>query len=433
MNPLSFVFVSALSVALLLRLWLSLRQARHVRANRDRVPAPFAADIDLAAHQKAADYTVAKGKLGRISLVLDFVIVLIWTLGGGLAALNGAWRSLDLGTLNAGVLVIGSFALINGLIGLPFSLYSTFGIEAEFGFNRTTWRIWVMDMLKTLLLALLLGVPLLYAALALMQKAGALWWLYLWMLWFGFSLALTWAYPKFIAPLFNKFSPLSDAELKARIESLLTRCGFTSKGVFVMDGSTRSAHGNAYFTGFGSNKRIVFFDTLMATLSHQEIEAVLAHELGHFKLRHVIQRLAVTAVSGLAGLALLGWLFGQDWFYMGLGVAAPSPYMALLLFTLLLPPFLLLLEPVASAWSRRHEFEADAYARAQADGAALARALVKLYRENASTLTPDPLHSAFYDSHPPALIRIARLQESSKAQSGVQPEPGVQPAARRNT
>ena len=415
MNPLSVVFVSALSVALLLRLWLSLRQARHVCANRDRVPAPFAADIDLAAHQKAADYTVAKGKLGRISLVLDFVIVLIWTLGGGLAALNGAWRSLDLSTLNAGVLVIGSFTLINALIGLPLSLYSTFGIEAEFGFNRTTWRIWVMDMLKTLLLALLLGVPLLYAALALMQKAGALWWLYLWMLWFCFSLALTWAYPKFIAPLFNKFSPLSDAELKTRIEDLLTRCGFTSKGVFVMDGSVRSAHGNAYFTGFGSNKRIVFFDTLMASLSHQEIEAVLAHELGHFKLHHVIQRLVVTAVTGLAGLALLGWLFGQDWFYTGLGVAAPSPYMALLLFTLLLPPFLLLLEPIASAWSRRHEFEADAYARAQIDGAALAGALVKLYRENASTLTPDPLHSAFYDSHPPALIRIARLQEPVKA------------------
>ncbi|HEX4300608.1 MAG TPA: M48 family metallopeptidase [Gammaproteobacteria bacterium] len=415
MNPLSLVFVVALSVALLLRLWLSLRQARHVRANRDQVPAPFAAEIDLAAHRKAADYTVAKGKLGRFSLVLDFAVVLLWTLGGGLVALDDAWRGLGLSTLNTGVLVIGSFAVINALIGLPLSLYSTFGIEAEFGFNRTTWRIWVMDLLKMLLLALLLGLPLLYAALALMQKAGPLWWLYLWALWFGFSLALTWAYPKFIAPLFNKFSPLSDTELKARIESLLARCGFTSQGVFVMDGSVRSAHGNAYFTGFGSNKRIVFFDTLMASLTHQEIEAVLAHELGHFKLHHVIQRLAVTAVSGLAGLALLGWLFGQDWFYTGLGIAAPSPYAALLLFTLLLPPFLLLLEPLGSAWSRRHEFEADAYASAQSDGAALARALVKLYRENASTLTPDPLHSAFYDSHPPALSRISRLQASLKA------------------
>jgi STE24 endopeptidase len=415
MNPLSLVFLAALSVALLLRLWLSLRQSRHVRRNRDQVPAPFAADIDLAAHRKAADYTVAKGRLGRFSLLLDLAVVLIWTFGGGITALDDAWRGIGLSALNTGVLVIGSFAVINALIGLPLSLYATFGIEAEFGFNRTTWRIWVTDMLKMLLLALLLGVPLLYAALALMQKAGQLWWLYLWALWFGFSLAMTWAYPKFIAPLFNKFSPLADEALKARIEGLLARCGFKSQGVFVMDGSVRSAHGNAYFTGFGSNKRIVFFDTLMASLTHQEIEAVLAHELGHFKLHHVIQRLAVTAVSGLLGLALLGWLFGQDWFYTGLGVAAPSPYTALLLFTLLLPPFLLLLEPLGSAWSRRHEFQADAYARAQSDGAALARALVKLYRENASTLTPDPLHSAFYDSHPPALSRIARLQASLKA------------------
>jgi STE24 endopeptidase len=413
MNPLSIVFVTALSVALLLRLWLSLRQTRHVRRHRDTVPAPFAADIDLTAHQKAADYTVAKGKLGRFSLVLDFAVVLIWTLGGGLSALDDAWRGAGLNAINTGVLVIASFAVLNGLIGLPLSLYSTFGIEAEFGFNRTTWRTWIMDFCKMLLLAVVLGLPLLYAALALMQKAGKLWWLYLWALWFGFSLALTWAYPKFIAPLFNKFSPLKDESLKARIEDLLKRCGFTSQGVFVMDGSTRSAHGNAYFTGFGSNKRIVFFDTLMASLTPQEIEAVLAHELGHFKLRHVIQRLVVTAVSGLLGLALLGWLYGQDWFYTGLGVAAPSPYAALLLFTLLLPPFLLLLEPIGSAWSRRHEFEADAYARAQSDGAALVRALVKLYRENASTLTPDPLHSAFYDSHPPALSRIARLQAAS--------------------
>jgi STE24 endopeptidase len=410
MNLLSPVFLVALSVALLLRLWLSMRQARHVRRNRDQVPAPFAADIDLAAHRKAADYTVAKGKLGRLSLVLDFAVVLIWTFGGGITALDAAWRGMGLGALNTGVLVIGSFTLINALIGLPLSLYSTFGIEADFGFNRTTWRTWVTDLLKMLLLALLLGMPLLYAALGLMQKAGQIWWLYLWALWFGFSLVMTWAYPKFIAPLFNKFSPLNDESLKSRIEGLLARCGFKSQGVFVMDGSTRSAHGNAYFTGFGSNKRIVFFDTLMASLTHQEIEAVLAHELGHFKLHHVIQRLAVTAVSGLLGLALLGWLFGQDWFYTGLGVAAPSPYTALLLFTLLLPPFLLLLEPLGSAWSRRHEFQADAYARAQSDGAALARALVKLYRENASTLTPDPLHSAFYDSHPPALSRIARLQ-----------------------
>lgn len=410
MNPLSLVFVVALSLALVLRLWLSFRQTRHVLSHRDAVPAPFAADIGLDAHRKAADYTAAKGRFGRFSLLLDFMVVLVWTLGGGLAALDDLLRGTPVGYLTTGVLVIGSFAVVNALIGLPLSLYSTFGIEADFGFNRTTWRTWALDLVKSTLLALVLGVPLLYAALALMKEAGHYWWLYVWALWFGFSLFLTWAYPKFIAPLFNKFSPLADESLKARIEGLLTRCGFTSQGVFVMDGSTRSAHGNAYFTGFGANKRIVFFDTLMSTLQPEEIEAVLAHELGHFKLKHVIQRLVLTAVLGLAGLALLGWLSDQDWFYTGLGVAAPSGYMALLLFTLLLPPFLMVMEPLGAAWSRKHEFEADAYARAQADGAALVRALVKLYRDNASTLTPDPLHSAFYDSHPPALSRIARLQ-----------------------
>jgi len=415
MNILSVVFVLALGISLLLRLWLSLRQIRYVRQHRDQVPAPFAADIDLDAHRKAADYTVTKGRLGLFSLVLDFVVVLVWTLGGGLTALDDTWRGLGLNALNTGVLVIGSFALINAIIGLPLSLYSTFGIEADFGFNRTSVRTYVTDMLKGMLLAVALGLPLLYAALALMKKAGGLWWLYLWLLWFGFSLFITWAYPKFIAPLFNKFSPLTDEPLKARIEGLLLRCGFKSEGVFVMDGSVRSAHGNAYFTGFGANKRIVFFDTLMATLQPEEIEAVLAHELGHFKLKHVLQRLVLSAVLGLAGLALLGWLYRQDWFYTGLGVAAPSNYIALLLFMLLLPPFLLVLEPVASAWSRRHEFEADTYAHAQADGAALMRALVKLYRDNASTLTPDPLHSAFYDSHPPALRRIAHLQALTHA------------------
>ncbi len=415
MNALSLVFVVALCLSLVLRAWLSFRQLRHVRSHRGAVPAPFAADIGLDAHQKAADYTVAKGRLGRISLVLDFALVLVWTLGGGLTALDDTWRSLELSRLNTGVLVITSFVVLNALIGLPLSLYSTFGIEADFGFNRTTLRTYVLDILKTLLLATVLGLPLLYAALALMQKAGGHWWLYVWALWFGFSLFITWAYPKFIAPIFNKFSPLADESLKARIENLLTRCGFTSQGVFVMDGSTRSAHGNAYFTGFGANKRIVFFDTLMATLAPEEIEAVLAHELGHFRLHHVIQRLVLTAVLGLLGLALLGWLTAQDGFYTGLGVAAPSDYMALLLFTLLLPPFTLVLEPLGAAWSRKHEFEADAYARRQADGAALVRALVKLYRDNASSLTPDPLHSAFYDSHPPALSRIARLQAADAA------------------
>lgn len=410
MNALTAAFVAALCLSLALRAWLGIRQMRYVTRHRDAVPAPFSADIGLPAHRKAADYTVAKGRLGLISLALDFMLVLVWTLGGGLTALDDAWRTLELGHLGTGVLVIGSFTLINGLIALPLGLYSTFGIEADFGFNRTTWRTYVLDILKALLLMTVLGVPLLYAALWLMGRSGGFWWLYVWALWFGFSLFITWAYPKFIAPLFNRFSPLADQSLKERIEGLLGRCGFRSQGVFVMDGSTRSAHGNAYFTGFGSNKRIVFFDTLMATLAPDEIEAVLAHELGHFRLRHVIQRLALSAVMGLLGLALLGWLAGRDGFYTGLGVAAPSNYMALLLFALLLPPFLIVLEPLASAWSRKHEFEADAYARKQADGAALVRALVKLYRDNATTLTPDPLHSAFYDSHPPALSRIARLQ-----------------------
>ena len=415
MYLLTRVFVAALIFTLILRIWLALRQWRHVQRHRERVPEAFASDISLPAHRKAADYTAAKIRLSLIRLALDFVLVVIWTLGGGLATLDDFWRGMHFGSLNTGVLVIGSFALVNAVIGLPLSLYSTFGLEADFGFNRTTPRTYILDLIKTLLLSAILGAPLLYAALALMGSTGGLWWIYVWILWFGFSLFMTWAYPKFIAPLFNKFSPLADESLKARIEALLTRCGFTSKGVFVMDGSARSAHGNAYFTGFGANKRIVFFDTLMEKLEPAEIEAVLAHELGHFRLKHVLQRLVLTAVLGFAALALLGWLANQDWFYMGLGVPARSDYEALLLFTLLLPPFLFFFEPLASAWSRRHEFQADAYAREQADAGALVRALVKLYRDNASTLTPDPLHSAFYDSHPPALRRIARLQAPDAA------------------
>jgi STE24 endopeptidase len=415
MHVLTPVFVSALVLTLALRIWLASRQWRHVQQHREQVPAPFATDISLPAHRKAADYTAAKLRLSLFSMALDFMLVLVWTLGGGLATLDDFWRGVHLGPLNTGVLVIAGFVLLNALIGLPLSLYSTFGVEAEFGFNRTTPRTYILDLTKTLLLSVILGVPLLYAALALMGGTGRLWWIWVWALWFSFSLFMTWAYPKFIAPLFNKFSPLADAALKARIETLLTRCGFTSKGVFVMDGSARSAHGNAYFTGFGANKRIVFFDTLMEKLEPAEIEAVLAHELGHFRLKHVLQRLVLTAVLGFAALALLGWFTAEDGFYTGLGVPAPSNYAGLLLFTLLLPPFLFFFEPLASAWSRRHEFQADAYAREQADAGALVRALVKLYRDNASTLTPDPLHSAFYDSHPPALQRIARLQTPDAA------------------
>ncbi|HET7921211.1 MAG TPA: M48 family metallopeptidase [Gammaproteobacteria bacterium] len=415
MNGLTVLFLAALFVSSSLRIWLARRQLQHVGAHRDSVPAAFASEIGLAAHRKAADYTAARTRLGVCELLLDLVLALAWTLGGGLTALDGAWRHAGLGPLATGVLVIASFALIGGVLGLPFSVWSTFVTEARFGFNRTRPGTFVLDIIKMLLLAALLGGPLLFAALWLIQFSGNWWWLYVWLLWMTFSLVLTWAFPVFIAPLFNRFTPLADASLKQRIESLLERCGFTSHGVFVMDGSARSAHGNAYFTGFGRHKRIVFFDTLMEKLSADEIEAVLAHELGHFRLHHVLQRLLVTALLSLAGLALLGWLASNAWFYSGLGVAQASSYMALLLFMLLLPPCLFLLEPAMSAWSRHHEFQADAYASHQTDAGTLSHALVKLYRDNASTLTPDPVHSLFHDSHPPAAARIARLNAEAHA------------------
>jgi STE24 endopeptidase len=411
MNALTIIFILALSLSAAMRAWLLGRQIQHVGRHRDKVPQVFIANIDPAAHSKAADYAIAKSRFNLIGLALDLILALLWTIGGGLEWLDGSWRHAGMNLLNTGVLVIASYIIINALIGLPLSIYSTFGIESRFGFNRTRVNTYLLDMAKLIMLATILGAPLLYAALWLMDTTGSLWWLYVWMLWLGFSLTLTWAYPTLIAPLFNKFTPLTDVGLKQRIESLLQRCGFTSRGVFVMDGSTRSAHGNAYFTGFGRNKRIVFFDTLMEKLMPEEIEAVLAHELGHFRLKHVIQRLVFTAVLSLAGLAILGWLASSSWFYLGLGVADTSNYMALLLFSLLAPPFLSLLEPLSSAWSRRHEFQADAYASRHTDAGALIHALVKLYRDNATTLTPDPLHSAFHDSHPPALVRIARLEE----------------------
>ena len=413
MNALAIVFVIALALSATLRAWLTGRQIRYVFRHRETVPESFRDNVSPEAHRKAADYTIAKNRFSLLGAALDPVLALLWTLGGGLALLDVAWRGLQLGSLTAGVAVIASYALINAVIELPLGAYATFGIEARFGFNRTTFKTYALDHVKMLLLAAILGVPLLYAVLFLMQRTGGLWWLYAWLLWMAFSLFITWAWPVLIAPLFNKFSPLADASLKQRIETLLARCGFTSRRVFVMDGSARSTHGNAYFTGFGRHKRIVFFDTLMDKLGPEEIEAVLAHELGHFRLRHVLQRLAVSALLSLAGLAVLGWLATQAWFYRGLGIPRPSAHMALLLFALLAPPFLILLEPISSAWSRRHEFQADAYAARQADGSALTRALVKLYRDNASTLTPDPLHSAFHDSHPPVLARIRALEQKT--------------------
>lgn len=412
-NAFTWVFIAFLTVSVITRLWLSWRQQRHVRLHRNTVPTAFADSIAADEHRKAADYTAAKSRLGMVELFFGTVILLAWTLGGGLAVLNNALLALDWPPIVTGTAVILAVILIGAVLDMPLSLYGTFGVEARFGFNRTTVKTLIGDTLKGLVLLLLLGVPLVMAALWFMYNTGSWWWLWVWALWLGFTLTLTWAYPAFIAPWFNSFSPLSDETLKQRIETLLDRCGFQSKGVYVMDGSKRSSHGNAYFTGVGNNKRIVFFDTLMESLTPEEIEAVLAHELGHFRLKHIRQRLIVTAVMSLGVLALLGWLASQSWFYTGLGVETPSPYMALLLFILASSSFTFFLTPLSALWSRKHEFEADEYASQQSDAKALARALTTLSRDNASTLTPDPIHSAFYDSHPPAPIRIARLDELS--------------------
>jgi STE24 endopeptidase len=407
------LFLLSLLLSTAVRSWLSQRQMQAVLNHREAVPAAFAGQIDLQAHQKAADYTVALGRLGRWDTLLDAIVVMGMTIGGGIEAIDRLWLPVHLPTLWHGTAVVLSTLLIMSAIGLPLSVYRTFGIEARFGFNRTTFRIFVVDLLKGLVLSLALGAPLLYVILLLMERAGEWWWGYAWIVWVAFTLLVTWAYPTFIAPLFNKFTPLSDDTLKQRTEALLARCGFASKGVFVMDGSRRSVHGNAYFTGVGRNKRIVFFDTLIERLQAAEIEAVLAHELGHFKLHHVRSRLVLSLLMGLGGLALLGVLAAWPDFYRALGVQQPSAHTALLLFMLVLPPFTYFLTPLSAWWSRKHEFEADAFAAQFANANELADALVKLYRDNATTLTPDDLHSAFYDSHPPALIRIARLQQLS--------------------
>jgi len=409
MNTFSWVFVAALGASVALRLWLAGRQISSVAAHRERVPDAFANAIQLDAHRKAADYTLVKARQGRLELLYDSLLLLGWTLGGGLQWLDSLWLSAHWSPINTGVAVILSAFIIMALLELPFSLYHTFVIEERFGFNKTTPATFIGDLAKQALLMLLLGVPLAWAALWLMQSSGSLWWLYLWLLWAGFSLLMLWAYPTVIAPLFNKFTPLDNEQLRRRIQTLLDRCGFKSKGIYIMDGSRRSGHGNAYFTGLGRNKRIVFFDTLLETLEANEIEAVLAHELGHFKRKHVQKRIVIMMLMSLGGLALLGWLIQQTWFYQGLGVTQPSHHLALLLFLMVTPVFTLFLQPLASWFSRRHEFEADDYAATQSSAGDLIRALVKLYKENASTLTPDPLYSAFYDSHPPAPVRVAHL------------------------
>jgi STE24 endopeptidase len=409
-HPITVLFIVVLSAGLALRLYLAARQMRAAREHRERVPAPFAGAIDLAAQRKAADYTLARTRSGSLETLVDTLLVLSLTLGGVIAAIESGWRHAGWPELWYGAAVVASVLLLSALVSLPFSIWSIFRVEARFGFNRTTPLLFLMDRLKGLLLAIVLGLPLLLAVLWLMQRAGRAWWLFAWLAWLAFSAFLAWAWPAFIAPLFNRFTPLNDAVLRGRIEALLVRCRFASKGVFVVDGSRRSAHGNAYFTGLGRNKRIVFFDTLLERLDAAEVEAVLAHELGHFRLRHTVQRLLVSAVIALATLALLAWLARQPWFYSGLGVPRPSPHAALLLFLLVTPAFTYFATPLGAWWSRLHEFAADRFAAQHADAGALAAALVKLYRDNAALLTPDRLHSAFYDSHPPALVRIATLR-----------------------
>lgn len=393
------------------RLWLANRQIAAVRAHRDRVPELFAGRIGIADQQRAADYTVERTRLSRWATLIETALKLALTLGGGLALLGAA---IDRGgwpdPWRGAALVLAVFLLL-GITGLPFTWWRTFRIEARFGFNRMTPALFVKDAAKRLALGLALGAPLVLVTLLLMEKAGAGWWLWTWIVWMAVSLLLAWAAPRFIAPLFNDFAPLEDGLLRARVEKLLERCGFSARGgVFVMDGSLRSAHGNAYFTGFGRNKRIVFFDTLLARIDGGEIEAVLAHELGHFRLHHVRQRLLISALALFGGLALVGWLAAQPGFYPALGVPRGSPAMALMLFVLVVPAFTFFATPLEAWWSRRHERQADDFAVVHADADRLAGALVKLYRDNASTLTPDPVHSAFFDSHPPALERIARLK-----------------------
>jgi STE24 endopeptidase len=413
MNKFSALFLLMLAATLAARWWLVQRQVRYVRAHRDRVPSAFHGRVSLNDHQKAADYTVAKTRFGRLHLLADAVILLLWTLGGGLAALDTLWRGLDLPPLATGTGFLLSVAIVSGLFELPFSVYRTFVIEERFGFNRTSPRLFVTDHLKQLLLLLVLGGGLAAGVLWVLLNAGPLWWLYAWVIWLAFSLLMVWGYPVFIAPLFNRFLPLEDEALRRRIEALLQRNALTTRGIFVMDGSRRSGHGNAYFTGLGANKRIVFFDTLLGQLAPDEMEAVLAHEIGHFQARHIRKRMLVLSTLSLAGLALLGWLVDQPWFYAGLGVPQPSGHTALALFMLISPAFTFVLQPLLAWLSRRHEFEADDFAASQASAGSLVRALVKLYAENASTLTPDPLYSAVYDSHPPAPVRVAHLSSQA--------------------
>ena len=416
MNPselMTLAFAVFLLASLAVKFWLASRQVRHVAGHRDEVPAAFREKVTLAAHRKAAEYTIAKSRFGMLEMAFAAAVLLGWTLLGGLDLIN---RVL-LGWMGTGMAqqlaLVAAFAVISGALDLPFTLYETFVIEERFGFNKMTLGLWLIDLVKGIVLGAALGVPLLWVVLWLMHAGGSLWWLWAWAIVAGWQLLVMWIAPRFILPLFNKFTPLQDEELRTRVTRLMERCGFAAKGLFVMDGSKRSAHANAFFTGFGSNKRVVFFDTLLAQLSHGEMEAVLAHELGHFKRRHIVKRMASGFALSLAGFALLGWLSQQVWFYAGLGVrpnaAGSNDALAILLFMLAVPVFSFFVSPVFALFSRKHEFEADAFAVQHASGHDLAAALLKLYEDNASTLTPDPVFVKFYYSHPPASERLARM------------------------
>ncbi|NBI48545.1 M48 family metallopeptidase [Burkholderia sp. ISTR5] len=411
--PFTLLFAAAILAMVGTKLWLATRQIRFVAAHRGAVPAQFRDTIPLTAHQRAADYTVARTRLTMLQIVASAVLLIALTLFGGVGAIDHALRGWLGGGYGQQILLIAAVLLITSAVEIPFDYVRQFGIEGRFGFNRMTRKLFFADLARNTAVGALLGLPLLFVVLWLMHRAGPLWWLWTWIVWVAFQMLVLVLYPSFIAPLFNKFEPLGDEALRARIEGLMKRCGFAAKGLFVMDGSRRSAHGNAYFTGFGAAKRIVFFDTLLARLSGSEIEAVLAHELGHFKRRHIVKRMLVTFVLSLALLALLGWLAGRTWFYTGLGalpsMAGSNAGLALTLFFLAVPVFLFFVTPLSSMSSRKHEFEADAFAASQTDRQDLVNALVKLYEDNASTLTPDPVYTAFYYSHPPASQRIDRL------------------------
>lgn len=412
-SALTLAFAAFLVAGLAVKFWLATRQVRHVAGHRGSVPAPFTDTVTLAAHQKAADYTIAKSRVSLLETAFGAAVLLAWTLLGGLDALN---RGLA-GWLGTGMLqqlaLLACFAVISGLLEMPFGLYMTFVVEERFGFNKLTWKLWFVDLVKATALGALIGLPIAALILWLMGAAGPWWWLWAWGVWMGFNLLLLVIYPTFIAPLFNKFQPLEDETLKARVTALMQRCGFAAKGLFVMDGSKRSAHANAYFTGFGAAKRVVFYDTLLAKLSPGEVDAVLAHELGHFKHKHIVKRVVLLFAFSLVGFALLGWLTTKVWFYTGLGVRpnleGPNDALALLLFMLAVPVFTYFVSPLMAQFSRKHEFEADAFAAVQTSGRELGSALLKLYEDNASTLTPDPVFVKFYYSHPPASERLARL------------------------